>query len=405
MDTLAERLQKFNEPLLPDKVKRKYDAMAENAFRFFRGTCHLFYEDLAAAAPLPLSPLAWICGDLHLENFGSYRGDDHLVYFDLNDFDEAVLAPVSWELVRLVTSICVAFDTLGIDKEITQRMVTLYLGSYAKTLTAGKARAIEPRTAKGIVCDFLKSAAATGYKELLKKRTISKKKTLLLSLEDERHFKLDKILRKELKAHMQNWINHSNDGPYHYQVKSVIFRLAGTGSIGVQRYLFLLKSTHTKNEYLLLDMKECRPSSLSPYLPTQQLNWDNEAARVTKIQQRMQYAPVALLSTSEFRGRPFLIQELQPVKDSFKFKSLKKDYRNMYQVIDDMGMLTASAQLRSGGMQGSSTIDDLMAFGADCGWQQAVIDYAFSYCEQVKKYYHDFCNIKNKLSMKNQSAS
>jgi uncharacterized protein (DUF2252 family) len=49
--------------------------MTENAFRFFRGTCHLFYQDLAPAQPLPLSPLAWICGDLHIENFGSYRGD------------------------------------------------------------------------------------------------------------------------------------------------------------------------------------------------------------------------------------------------------------------------------------------------------------------------------------------
>jgi len=398
MNTLAKRLQKFNEPLLGDKLERKYEAMAENAFRFYRGTCHLFYEDLAAASSLPLSPLAWICGDLHLENFGSYKGDNHLVYFDLNDFDEAVLAPAAWELVRLVTSICVAFDTLGIEEEITKRMMNLYLESYSKTLATGKARAIEPRTAKGIVCDFLKSAAAGSYKSLLKKRTVSKKKTLLLSLEDERHFKLNKHLRKELKAHMQDWIDQSSDGPYHYQVKSVVFRLAGTGSIGVRRYLFLLKSTHTKNQYLLLDMKECRPSSLSAYLPVQQLHWTNDAERVTGIQQRMQYAPAALLSTTVFQDTPFLIQELQPVKDTLKFKLLKKDYRNLYQVIDDMGLLTASAQLRSGGMQGSSSIDDLMAFGTDRGWQQAVTDYAIAYCRQVKQYYNEFCRIRQTLN-------
>ncbi len=98
---LKVRLKSFNQGLLPDKVKLKYEAMAENAFRFFRGTCHLFYEDLAAAEPLPLSPPAWICGDLHIENFGSYRGDTKLVYFDLNDFDEAcwrrpVMKPCVW---------------------------------------------------------------------------------------------------------------------------------------------------------------------------------------------------------------------------------------------------------------------------------------------------------------------
>jgi len=390
MSTLAERLQAFNAPLLPEMVKRKYEAMAENVFRFYRGTCHLFYEDLAQASPLPLSPLAWICGDLHIENFGSYKGDNRLVYFDLNDFDEALLAPAAWELARMVTSICVAFDTLGIEPEITRRMAGLYLESYAHTLAEGKARCQEPRTAKGIVCDFLEAAAATGYKQLLKKRTVSKKKTLLLSLEDERHFKLDKKLRAELAAHLQDWVNQSSDGPYHFKVKSVVFRLAGTGSVGVRRYLFLLKSTNTKDHYLLLDMKECRPSSVLPYLPVQQLQWPTEAERVTQIQKRMQYSPAALLSTTVFQDRPYLIQELQPVKDTLKFKLLKDNYRDLYQVIDDMGMLTASAQLRSGGMQGSANIDELMAFGKDQGWQEAVINYAFQYCEQVKAYYEEF---------------
>jgi uncharacterized protein (DUF2252 family) len=394
MSHLFERLEAFNGPLLPKMVRRKYDFMTENVFRFFRGTCHLFYEDLAAASPLPLSPQAWICGDLHIENFGSYKGDNRLVYFDLNDFDEAVLAPAAWELARMVTSIGVAFDTLDIDAEITRRMMNLYLDSYARTLAVGKARSIEPRTAKGIVCDFLESASATGYKKLLKKRTVSKKKTLLLSLEDERHFKLEKGLRSDLAAHLQEWVAQSSDGPYNYKVKSAVFRLAGTGSVGVKRYLFLLKSTNTKERYLLLDMKECRPSSLLPYVPVQQLQWKSEAERVTKIQKRMQYAPAALLSTTIFRDTPFLIQELQPVKDTIKFKLLKDEYRNLYQVIDDMGMLTASAQLRSGGMQGSSNIDELMAFGHDRGWQQAVIDYAFQYCGKVKADYLEFCKIK-----------
>ena len=58
MNGLMNRLKAFNEGLLPEMVQLKYEAMAENAFRFFRGTCHLFYEDLAAAEPLPLSPLA-----------------------------------------------------------------------------------------------------------------------------------------------------------------------------------------------------------------------------------------------------------------------------------------------------------------------------------------------------------
>jgi uncharacterized protein (DUF2252 family) len=389
MATLYERLTTFNTGLLPEKVQLKYEAMTENAFRFFRGTCHLFYEDLADAEPLPLSPLAWICGDLHIENFGSYKGDNKLVYFDLNDFDEALLAPASYETVRMVTSIFVAFDALGIEADKALNMARLFVKTYSATLAKGKAISIDPRTAKGIVCEFLTAATKSGEKDLLKKRTISKKKRIMLSLEDERHFKLEKQLRHELKAHINDWITTSSDGPYNYKVIGSVFRLAGTGSIGVKRYLFLLKSTNTKNKYLLLDMKQARVSSVQPYILVQQLQWDNEAARVISVQQRMQNVPAALLSTTTFRGESYILQELQPVKDSIKFKQLK-DYRDMYQVIDDMAALTASAQLRSGGIQGSGIIDELMAFGSDQGWQEAVIAYAQNYLATITKNFKNY---------------
>jgi uncharacterized protein (DUF2252 family) len=50
-------------------VELKYKAMAENLFRFFREANHIFCEDLKKSALMPPSPVSWICGDLHLENF------------------------------------------------------------------------------------------------------------------------------------------------------------------------------------------------------------------------------------------------------------------------------------------------------------------------------------------------
>jgi uncharacterized protein (DUF2252 family) len=391
MSKLSDRLIAFNQGLLPDMVQLKYEAMTDNAFRFYRGTCHLFYEDLSTAAALPLSPLTWVCGDLHIENFGSYKGDNKLVYFDINDFDEGLLAPACYELARMVTSIFIAFESLEIEPEKSMKMAQLYLKTYSASLAKGKAISIEPRTAKGIVCDFLTAADKEKEKTLLKKRTISKKKKLMLSLEDERHFKLDKKLRQELSTHVNEWIKTSSDGPYNYEVKGVIFRLAGTGSIGVKRYLFLLKSTNTKNKYLLIDMKQSTQSSVEPFTTVQQLNWANNAERIISIQLRMQNVSASLLSTTLFRGEAFVIQELQPVKDTIKFKLLKDEYRDIYQVINDMAALTASAQLRSGGIQGSSIIDDLSAFGLSADWQEHVLDYSRKYAEKVKKDYRQFC--------------
>jgi uncharacterized protein (DUF2252 family) len=390
MSQIAEQLKAFNKDLLPDKVQLKYEAMAENAFRYFRGTCHLFYEDLATATGFPPSPFTWICGDLHLENFGSYAADNKLVYFDLNDFDESVLAPAAWELVRMVTSIFIAFESLEIEPEKAENMAALFLKTYAATLVKGKATSLEHRTAKGIVCDFLTNAVKSKETAVIKKRTDQKKKKVLLSLSDERHFKIKKPLRKELTAHIQDWIEQGSDSPYNYKVKDAVFRLAGTGSIGVKRYLFLLKSTNTKNKYLFVDMKQSRPSSLMAHLQHTQPEWESEASRIIEVQKRMQNVSASLLSTTIFQEEPYILQELQPVKDSINFKLIRDQYRDIYQVIDDMATLTASAQLRSGGTDGSAITDELKAFGNHEGWQEEVLNYAMKYADKVKRDFRQF---------------
>ena len=77
----------FNKGLPPSGQLDKFKAIQASPFRFYRGTCHLFYDRLASLGMPKDHTETWICGDLHLENFGSYKGDNRLVYFDLNDFD------------------------------------------------------------------------------------------------------------------------------------------------------------------------------------------------------------------------------------------------------------------------------------------------------------------------------
>ena len=55
-----------------------------------------------------------------------------------------------------------------------------------------------------------------------------------------------------------------------------------------------------------------------------------------------------------------------------------------------LATLTASAQLRSGGIQGSAIVDELMAFGLDQGWQETVSAYAQKYAGKVKHYYQQY---------------
>jgi len=391
MNSVLQRVKEFNKDRLPDMVELKYEAMLQNLFRFYRGTNHLFYEDLQKANSIPNSPTAWVCGDLHLENFGSYKGSNRLVYFDLNDFDESVLAPASWELLRMVTSIFVAFESLKIEQKKALNMATLFLKTYSSILAEGKPDYIEPRTAKGIVCEFLTEVSKRKQKEILKKRTVQKKNKLEILMDDPRHFELDKKLKKDLTLHITRWLKNDGRSPYNYKVIDAVFRLAGTGSVGLNRYAFLLKSLNeTGDKYMLIDMKQSTSSALKTYLNQEQPKWISEAERIVNVQKRMQNREPALLSTTMYNGEAYVIQEMQPTKDSINFKLIKKEYRNIYQVIDDMAMLTASSQLRSSGRQGSATTDKLIAFGKDDSWQQAILDYSLKYSWQVQTYYRQF---------------
>jgi uncharacterized protein (DUF2252 family) len=399
--TVARRIREFNEDRLPDMVALKYKRMTDNMFRFFRGSCHLFYEDLAADNTLPPSPPVWICGDLHLENFGSYKGDNRLVYFDLNDFDEAVLAPAALEISRIVTSILIAFDVLKIDEARALNMAKLFLKSYSCCLAKGKAYYIDPKTSRGIVSTFLTAISKRKQSELLDKRTQKRKEEIRLVVDNIKHLELDKFLRRELFHHIHQWLMHDSEGPFNYQVTDAVFRVAGTGSIGLKRYEFLLKSTNSEgSKYMLVDMKQAAPSSLMPYIDIAQPTWESEAHRIVSVQQRMQSIPPALLSTTNFRGEDFIIQEMQPVKDSINFNLIKDRYRDIYQVIDDMAMLTASSQLRSSGRQGSATADELIAFGQDNQWQDAILAYAARYEHKTRKNYADFLKQYDKNGLK-----
>ena len=391
MSSIAERIQEFNRGRLPAYTALKYQCMAENPFRFFRGTCHLFYEDLFHNSALPAYPITWICGDLHLENFGSYKGGNRLVYFDLNDFDEGILAPATWEVVRMVTSIFAGFDSLSIKKKDAVRTAQFFLRVFSDTLAKGKAKYLEHETANGIVRIFLEKVAERKQKELIRQRTEEGKNgRLQFRIDHIRLFPLNKTLKKQLMSHLAQLLHHYPLLKGRFQVIDAAFRVAGTGSLGVKRYVFLLRNTKDPKKHLLLEMKQAVPSSLQPWLTNPQPAWTSEAQRVVTIQERMQNINPALLSVTEFDGDSYVIKEMQPTDDRIDFLVIRERYKDIACVVEDMAFLTASAMLRSAGRQGAALPDELIAFGTDTHWQKVVTDYATAYSAQVKRDYNAY---------------
>jgi uncharacterized protein (DUF2252 family) len=387
MDKIRDRINAFNKGVPLFLLKVKYKRMSENAFRFFRGSCHLFYEDLGKRNSFPESPGCWITGDLHIENFGSYKGDNGLVYFDVNDFNEAVLAPVTWEIARMVTSIFVAFDDLQIDRAETEKVVSLFLNTYSSVLATGKPRYIEAKVARGIVRDFLERVSERSIGELLDGRVEKRGGALRFCIDGVRHLKLEVELKDKLKVFIDDWISRNHPK---YRCLDIAFRIAGTGSVGVKRYVFLLKHLEKEKNYLMIDMKQATPSSLEKFTPGKQPRWLNEGERMVSVQEYMQNVCPALLGFVSFDREPFLVKRLQPSEDRVNFKLLRKKDKDISQVIKDMAALAASAHLRSAARKGAATPDELMAFGNSDSWQNEIVNLSREYSKQVKAYHYEF---------------
>ncbi|MGH7651130.1 MAG: DUF2252 domain-containing protein [Gemmatimonadaceae bacterium] len=390
---VTARIEAFNSGREPERLALKYREMCKSPFSFFRGSAHLFWEDLARRRRvLPPSPLVWACGDLHLENFGSFQGDNSLSYFDLNDFDEAALAPANWEVSRFVASIFVAAPGLDLSSTDAAGLANSFLDTYRTALVDGKPRWIERATASGMVRTLLKRVKGRERATLVKSRTVKKKGKLGLLIDGKHTLPATAAQRQEVARWLARFAKSQPD-PGFYRVLDVARRAAGVGSLGLKRYVVLVRGGGGKEGHAILDAKWAAPSSLAQYERVRQPDWKSEADRVVAIQHRMEAIAPALLDAVRIgKGRGgYVLRELQPSQDRLTLANAKGHPRQLQSIIETMGHVTAWAELRSSGRQGSATIDDLIAFGDESRtWQRALIDYGRSYQRQVEHDYEQF---------------
>ena len=95
--------------LIVADLVHKHEAMAENAFSFFRATFYRWAQHWPVVCPrLAAGPRVLAVGDLHVENFGTWRDAEGRLAWGINDFDEAFPAACTIDLVRLASSALLA---------------------------------------------------------------------------------------------------------------------------------------------------------------------------------------------------------------------------------------------------------------------------------------------------------
>ena len=392
MRDIYQNVMQFNQNRDARFLPSKYKLMASSAFRFFRGSCHLFYQDLAQNQTWQDQTLAWVCGDLHLENFGSYKSDHGVVYFDLNDFDEAVLAHPSWDVSRFICSIFLEGKELNLAESLVQNSAELVLTAYIEALHAGKAYAVEKESIDGVLKKYIKAVSERDPIEFLNSKSVlSEKNKRTLLIDHKKIFTIEnQQLRQALLDRFQQFLNTDK-----YQILDVAIRVAGTGSIGLNRYIFLVFD-QTVQDYLFFDVKQTQPSSLTlmPDLKNIQPPWQNQAERIQTIQNYMQYIIPAFLSSFSFHNDTYLVKQLQPEQDKITFKDYIDKPHKIIEAWQSMARLIAYAQIRSAGRNGSDNIDALITFATQSEkWKPQLQEYAYNYAQQVLQDYDHFCQV------------
>ena len=360
----------------PQRLLLKYSHMASDNTTFFRGTADLFFELLPRDAILRRAPLAWICGDLHLENFGSYLGNNGLAYFDLNDFDEAALAPLSYECVRTLAHLAIAAPMLGIGARSVRSEMRLALDDFVSAMAGGKSHWVERRIAAGAIKKLLRQAATRTQRELLNERTCMRGKRRQFLLDGRRALPLLPGTRLAVTRRVKRAIAALGDlatPAAQFEVLDVARRIAGVGSLGLERYAILVRGDGTPNGARLLDLKFANPACLARSFRNSQPRWKNEATRIVSLQRRLQAESPALLSASGDSRQSFVLKELQPSQDRLQLAHLRTDPARRRAAIQTMMRLSAWSMLRASGWDGAAPGQVLTAYMRKSDWQERLL--------------------------------
>ncbi len=392
---IGQRIEQFNYQRPLDLQKSKYDKMKKDPFSFFRGSCHLFHEDWPIGAKIDRAPQLFICGDLHLENFGTYKGANRQVYFGINDFDEGRYAPLTRDITRLAVSVLLVGKMLGLEKADRAALAANLLDNYRQTLLTGQHQNL--KKAEGIVGDLLVKSANRSRLDLLKK--------YLGDVDsDKLQEKADKILaiadtqKNQVLAVYRDWAKQQSN-PEFYECLDIKQRLAGLGSLGVDRYLLLVVGKGDHQRYLL-DLKEQPALLASP--------WSSSAQRVLTVQSLRQSPVPALLgelliafgatcdsfarihSGTRLAGRgaigqkSFTIRELQPSQDKITCDQENISTDDLQQLVKIVGQVTAWSHLQT------DKLAEILDYAAGEGWCSIVLEYATKYAKQVKADHQEF---------------
>jgi len=371
---------------LRDLIPLKMARMSASPFGFFRGAASLMAADLAGLPNCGLE--AQICGDAHVRNLGAFAAPDGHLVFDINDFDETIHGPFEWDLKRLATSLVLAGQASGHEKNVCKDAVRLFIRSYCDAMArlselpvielakfqlhvkVGPVQAVLRKAERAIPLHNLeKVTVRSGGKYRFKDDP-----PLLSSVRAQVARQVIAALapyRETLSPERQDFLSR-------YQPIDVAFKVVGTGSVGTHNYVVLCFGNGERDP-LFLQIKEEPMSCYSRHLSGGQ-TFTNQGRRVVEGQRRMQAQSDPFLGWTSMGNRDYLVRQLSDHKASIDNTQLEGAGLTEYARV--CGEVLAKGHARSG---------DPMQLAGYCGsgnrFDAAIAEFAERYAEQTQRDY------------------
>ncbi|MBX7098655.1 MAG: DUF2252 domain-containing protein [Myxococcaceae bacterium] len=231
----------------PELLERKWARMAASPFAFLRGALPVFDGALRSCA-VPPSFTATLVGDLHLENFGVLGLEPGRFLLHVNDFDETRSGPVAHDVLRLLTSVLLARESLGVDGREVQSLAEAALDGHQKAVS-GK-RQSPPSLLVAAVQDA--EDGSRTFEKLIdpEARAIRRgPKT------PKAPAALRRAVLEAMPGHVSRLTDEERRTLGRLEFLDAAWRVAGTGSLGLTRLVVLAEGR--RGALWLFDVKAC----------------------------------------------------------------------------------------------------------------------------------------------------
>jgi uncharacterized protein (DUF2252 family) len=300
----------------------KFDELAEDFYKFFRGTALLFYRDMVGQDAG--MPTVMALGDVHPRNFGVMPDRHGAPIFGVNDFDEAAYAPFTWDIKRGSVGFWIAAkQSGGLKRKKRRKLVRRFVEGYLDAMERYAERTTErnddyridnsPKVIRRLFEEAWEKRQEWLWEDYLKPsgrgfRPDSELQPLTGEIE-----KFQKAVNDLAKSHGIEASERAGT----LIVKDVCARHGqGTASLGLPRYYVLLEGpSNDATDDLIIEFKRARRSALEGLTPPSEFEAGRKGERIAHGQAVQLAHGDIFYGSVEIEDESFMTRERAPFRD------------------------------------------------------------------------------------------